>query len=118
MALNREGEIMEERTMQTVSTSETLPASSRPVYQAYQILHFGFTILPIIAGLDKFFQFLVNWDAYLSPLVTRMLPVGGHPFMMAVGAIEVAAGILVAVKPKLGGYVMAFWLWGIIVNLL
>lgn len=118
MASDDERQVVQERTERTVSASEAALSSSRPAYQAYQILHFGFTIAPIIAGLDKFFDFLVNWDAYLSPLVPRLLPVGGHPFMMGVGVVEVVAGILVAVRPRIGGYVVAFWLWGIIVNLL
>jgi len=90
---------------------------SRPAYQAYQILHFGFTVAPILAGLDKFFHLLTNWDMYLAPWIARMLPVGAHTFMQAVGAIEVIAGLLVAWKPRLGAPVVALWLVGIIVNL-
>jgi hypothetical protein len=89
-----------------------------PAYQAFQILHFGYVALPIIAGLDKFFDKLGNWDAYLAPVVTRMTGVSGHTFMMVVGAIEIVAGLLVAVAPKIGGYVVMLWLWGIIANLL
>ena len=37
-------------------------AESSPAYQAYRILHFGFVVAPILAGLDKFFHLLVNWD--------------------------------------------------------
>jgi hypothetical protein len=91
---------------------------SRPAYQGYQILHFAFTVAPILAGLDKFFHLLTNWDMYLSPMVARMLPMGGHNFMLAVGVIEIIAGLLVAVKPKLGAPVVGLWLLGIIVNLL
>ncbi|HEX7184705.1 MAG TPA: hypothetical protein VF756_22965 [Thermoanaerobaculia bacterium] len=89
-----------------------------PSEQAYQILHLGFTVAPILAGLDKFFNLLVDWDQYLAPLVARMLPVDGHTFMLAVGVIEIVAGLLVWFRPRLGGYVVAAWLWGIIVNLL
>ena len=89
-----------------------------PAYQAYLILYIGFTALPILAGLDKFFHLLVNWDQYLAPLVTRLLPFSGHTFMLAVGVIEIAAGLLVAFRPRIGAYVVALWLWGIIVNLL
>lgn len=90
---------------------------SRPAWQAYQILHFAFTVAPILAGLDKFFHLLTNWDMYLAPWIARMLPVSGHQFMLAVGAIEVIAGLLVAVKPKIGAPVVAAWLLGIILNL-
>ena len=92
--------------------------ATSPAYQAYEILHVGFAVLPIVAGVDKFLHFLVNWDMYLAPLVTRILPVDGHTFMLAVGVIEVIAGLLVAFWPRAGGYVVMLWLWGIIVNLL
>jgi hypothetical protein len=89
-----------------------------PSYQAYQILHVAFTIAPIIAGLDKFVHFLVDWDMYLSPLVTRTLGVSASPFMMGVGVIEVIAGLLVAIAPRIGGWVVGLWLCGIVINLL
>jgi hypothetical protein len=92
--------------------------AGRPAYQAYLILHVGFAALPILAGLDKFSSLLVNWEQYLAPVVTRLLPVSGHTFMLAVGVIEVAAGLLVAFRPRIGACVVALWLWGIIVNLL
>jgi len=87
-------------------------------YQAYQILHWGFAAIPILAGLDKFFHILVNWDQYLAPMIPQLLHINGHTFMLAVGVIEIVAGILVAVKPRIGSYVVAAWLWGIVVNLL
>jgi hypothetical protein len=74
-------------------------------------------LLPILAGLDKFTHLLVDWNQYLAPAVARALPVDAGTFMMIVGVIEIAAGILVAVAPRIGGYVVAVWLWGIIVNL-
>jgi hypothetical protein len=89
-----------------------------PSYQAYQILHVAFTVAPVIAGVDKFFHFLVDWDQYLSPVIARMLPVSGHTFMLAVGAVEIVAGLLVAFMPAIGGMVVGAWLCGIIVNLL
>ena len=92
--------------------------AGRHAHQAYLILYAGFVALPILAGLDKFFHLLVNWDQYLAPLVTRVLPVSGHTFMLAVGVIEIAAGLLVALRPRIGAYIVALWLWSIIVNLL
>ena len=92
--------------------------AGRPAYQAYLILYVGFAALPILAGLDKFFHLLVNWDMYLAPAVTRVLPVEAHTFMLAVGVIEIAAGLLVAFAPRIGAHVVAAWLGGIIVNLL
>ena len=92
--------------------------NARPAYQAYLILYAGFVALPILAGLDKFFHLLVNWDQYLAPLVTQILPVTAHTFMLVVGVIEIAAGVLVALQPRIGACVVALWLWGIILNLL
>ena len=87
-------------------------------HQAYTILKFGFTIAPIIAGLDKFFNLLVDWTQYLTPLVPTWTGVAPATFMMVVGVVEVIAGVLVAVRPKFGALVVAAWLWGIILNLL
>jgi len=86
--------------------------------QAYSILHLGFTVLPIVAGLDKFLHLLVNWDQYLSPTIAGLLPFPGHTFMLVVGVIEIVAGLLVWFRPRLGAYVVAGWLWGIILDLL
>jgi hypothetical protein len=97
---------------------EVRAAVQDPVYQAYQILHVGFTAAPILFGLDKFFHVLVDWDKYLPPVVSRLVGGHGHAFMLAVGVIEIIAGLLVAFKPRIGGYVVAAWLWGTTLNLL
>jgi uncharacterized membrane protein YphA (DoxX/SURF4 family) len=89
-----------------------------PTYQAYQLLHIGFVLAPVLAGLDKFFHFMVNWDMYVASSVSRMLPMATHSFMLLVGVIEICAGILVAIRPRIGAYVVAAWLWAIIINLL
>jgi len=89
-----------------------------PAYQAYQILHVAFTVAPLLAGADKFFHFMVNWDQYLSPLVTRTLPISAHTFMQAVGIVEIVAALLVALMPAIGGWIVGLWLLGIVVNLL
>ena len=82
------------------------------------LLQFAFVAAPVIAGIDKFLHLLVNWDMYLAPAIAKLSPVGGHGLMLAVGVIEIIAGLLVAFKPRIGAYVVAFWLWGIIINLL
>ena len=93
-------------------------SASKPSYQAYQILHLGFTVAPIVAGLDKFFNLLVNWDQYLPAFVNNMTGGHGHELMLAVGVIEIVAGLGVAFKPRLFAYVVAAWLLLIVVNLL
>lgn len=102
----------------TAGMTRTFGSTVRPAYQAYLILTIGFTILPIIAGLDKFFDVLTSWDMYLAPVIPRLLGVSAHGLMLAVGVIEIVAGLLVAFRPRIGAYVVMLWLWGIIVNLL
>jgi hypothetical protein len=89
-----------------------------PAEQAFLILRTAFTVAPILFGLDKFFHLLVNWDRYLAPVLSNPLPFTPHELMYAVGVTEVIAGVVVAVHPRLGGPVVAAWLFGIIVNLL
>ena len=90
----------------------------RPAYQAFRLLQVGFVVAPILAGADKFFHLLANWDMYLANSIERLLPFNGHTFMLIAGAIEIVAGLLVAVAPRIGGFVVSAWLCGIIVNLL
>src|SRR5689334_14204937 len=92
--------------------------NATPAYQAYRILHIAFVVAPILAGLDKFFHVMVNWDMYLAPAIANMSPIGGHGLMLVVGVIEIVAGILVAIKPRIFSYVVAAWLLLIIINLL
>src|SRR4051812_15492734 len=87
-----------------------------PARQAYAILYWGFVALPIIAGFDKFFGLLTDWTKYLAPFVARIIP--ASTFMPIVGIVEIIAGVLVALKPRVGAYVVALWLWGIIINLI
>jgi hypothetical protein len=89
-----------------------------PVRQAYKVLQLGFVAAPIIAGADKFFHLLTNWDQYLAPIVPRITGLSAHTFMQGVGVIEIVAGIGVAIKPKIFSYVVSGWLGGIVVNLL
>ena len=84
--------------------------------QAFYILRFGFTVAPIIAGIDKFLHLLVDWDKYVAPWVANIVK-NPHAFMLAVGVVEIIAGLIVAFKPKWGGYIVALWLAGIILNL-
>jgi hypothetical protein len=88
-----------------------------PTFQAYQILHWAFVVAPVIAGLDKFFNKLVDWSMYLWPPLGKLTGGAGN-FMRFVGAIEIIAGFLVAFRPKFGAPIVAAWLLGIIVNLL
>src|SRR5215467_13229674 len=98
------------------SVADTVSGS--PAHQAFRILQFGFTVAPILAGLDKFFHLLVNWDQYLPGVVANASPIPAHTLMLIVGVIEIVAGIGVALKPRIFAYIVAVWLVLIIINLL
>ena len=102
----------------TIDSFATAGATAEPAYQAYQILHLAFTVAPIVAGLDKFFNLLVNWEQYLPPFVNNLVGGHGHELMLAVGVIEIVAGLGVLFKPRVFAYVVCAWLLLIIVNLL
>ena len=87
-------------------------------YQAYRILRLAFIVAPIVAGLDKFSNLLVQWTIYLSPFVSQIIQHHDRGFMYFVGVVEIIAGIGVIVKPKIFSYIIALWLLLIIINLL
>src|SRR5262249_4784424 len=91
---------------------------SNPVGQAFWAMRVIFTVAPILFGLDKFFNLLVDWPRYLAPWIPAVLHVSPQVFMYGVGIVEIAAGILVGLWPHLFAYVIVAWLWGIILNLL
>jgi uncharacterized membrane protein (DUF2068 family) len=84
--------------------------SNQVVRSVWMVLKITFTVVPVVAGLDKFTDLLVNWDMYLNPQIASMLPFSAHTFMQIVGVIEIVAGVLVFVKPAVGGWVVMAWL--------
>jgi uncharacterized membrane protein YphA (DoxX/SURF4 family) len=105
----------------TTTTTTATPRRSLltdPGYQAFVILRTGFTVAPILFGLDKFTNLLVDWPTYLAPWIDDVVPGSAQAAMYAVGVIEIVAGIVVALAPRFGGWLVAGWLVGIIVNLL
>ena len=89
-----------------------------PAWQAFLLLRIGFTLAPVLFGLDKFFDVLVEWERYLAPEIADLLPGTPAQVMYAVGVVEIVAGLVVAFLPRFGGYLVAGWLAGIIGNLL
>jgi uncharacterized membrane protein YphA (DoxX/SURF4 family) len=98
-----------------------------PVFEAFFVLRTLFTVAPILFGLDKFFNLLPHvpggaepshWDKYLAGWINDILPGNGDQAMYLIGVIEIVAGVLVAVAPRIGAWVVAAWLAGIIVDLL
>ncbi len=91
---------------------------SSPAYQGYLLLRTGFVVAPILFGIDKFFNFMVDWPTYLAPWLNDLMPGTAQQFMYFVGGVEILAGVLVALTPRWGSLVVAGWLGAIIVNLL
>ena len=89
-----------------------------PAYAAFVLLHVGYVVLPLWMGIDKFMNVLTDWPGYLAPWVVAILPFSAQTAMHVVGAVEILAAIMVAIKPRYAAYVVALWLAGIIVNLL
>ena len=92
--------------------------TATPAQQAFLLLRTVFTVAPILFGLDKFANLMTDWPGYLAPWVDKLIPGTAQQFMYAVGVIEILAGVLVALRPRIGALVVALWLAGIITNLL
>ena len=93
-------------------------AKGDPAYQAFIGLRVGFTVLPIVMGIDKFFNNFVDWERYLAHWILNISPWNAVHTMHVIGIIEIVAGVLVAIKPRYFAYLVAAWLGGIVVNLL
>jgi uncharacterized membrane protein YphA (DoxX/SURF4 family) len=102
----------------TVETAAGQPNVAAAAHQAFWLLRITFTVAPILFGVDKFFNWSVHWPDYLAHWVNNIVPGSGQDMMYVVGGIEIAAGLLVAVAPRLGAFVVAGWLFGIVINLL
>jgi hypothetical protein len=112
--------------MSTTSTTGSSAGSARthsllsadPVDQAFLVLRTAFTVAPIVFGLDKFANVLTDWPQYLAPWIDGIVPGTAQQAMYLVGVVEIVAGIVVALRPRIGGLIVAAWLLGIIINLL
>lgn len=92
---------------------------SRAGHQAFWLLRIAFTVAPILFGVDKFFNWTVHWPDYLAHWINNIQPFAtGQDFMYFVGGVEIAAGLIVAFAPRIGAFVVAGWLFGIVINLL
>ena len=104
--------------MSTQASADITPRLKDPTHQAFLLLRTVFTVAPILFGLDKFTNVMTDWTIYLAPWINDLVPGDAVTAMRIVGVVEIAAGLLVAIAPRIGGYVVALWLAGIIVNLL
>ncbi|GAA4498772.1 DoxX family membrane protein [Hymenobacter ginsengisoli] len=95
----------------------TADHAASPTHTVVRVLTLTYGLVPIVAGLDKFTNLLTNWEAYLAPNQVRLLPVAAPAFMHLVGIIEVVAGILVLLRPRIGAWVVMGWLIAIALTL-
>lgn len=91
---------------------------NQSIKPTFNLLKLTFGIVPIVAGLDKFTNILTKWEQYINPDLVDMLPFSAHTFMMVVGVIEIVAGIIVLIRPKIGGLIVSAWLTLIALTLL
>ena len=108
---------------QAVIVQRSTPAreaviAAGPSWQAFQLLHWAFVVLPLTAGADKFFDVLAPWRDYLSPTIPDLLGLSTQRIMHGIGIAEILVGLLVAFAPRVGGWLLAGWLWAITLNLL
>jgi hypothetical protein len=106
-----------------MTRTEAVPQSSvatgAGARRAFYLLRTVYAVAPVLFGLDKFVRVLQpDWEKYLAPWIDRIVPGTAHDAMLIVGAVEIAAGLLIALYPRVGGYVVALWLAGIVVSLL
>ena len=106
-------------TLRPIPIPKTNVLRSDPAAQAFMLLRIAFTVAPILFGLDKFAEVMIdNWPKYLAPEFNDILPGDAQDAMYIVGVVEIAAGLVVAVVPRFGGFLVAGWLAGIITSLL
>src|SRR5688572_23309264 len=94
------------------------PVSVDKAHRVAMVLRWTYGLVPIVAGVDKFMHILTDWNKYLAPVVTDIIPLSPTAFMSIVGVIEILAGILVLARPKVGSLIVGLWLIGIAINLL
>jgi uncharacterized membrane protein YphA (DoxX/SURF4 family) len=114
----QKSETLKSKIMATLTANYVHATSDMTkVQRVTQTLRITYGLLPILAGLDKFMHLLADWNKYLAPVVTDVIPVSPGTFM-SVGVIEIIAGIIVFVRPKLGSIIVGIWLIAIAINLL
>jgi hypothetical protein len=101
-----------------ITTAVKSTAGISEVSRVTNLLKYIFTVVPIVAGLDKFTNILTDWSSYLSPQLVEMIPFSASTFMLIVGVVEIAAGVIVLLRPRIGGYIVAAWLVLIAISLL
>ena len=101
----------------TPTATDHAPSIGRAGTQVFWMLRLGFTVAPILFGLDKLFNWMVEWPSYLAPWINDLMPGTAQEFMFVVGGVEILGGLLVALAPRIGAPIVAAWLTAIVVNL-
>lgn len=96
----------------------TTNINHQKIHKLKSLLKYTFVVVPIAAGLDKFLNLLVDWEIYMHPSLSNILPFSPSGFMMVVGVIEIAAGFIVLKWTKTGAYIVSAWLLLIALTLL
>lgn len=104
-------------TLPMHTTTAVHPTEAEIVHSTHTLLKWAYGLVPIIAGADKFTNLIVNWEEYLNPAIPQLLNLAPHTFMLAVGIIEIIAGVVVFAKPRVGGFLVMAWLLGIALQL-
>lgn len=117
-ALRRPGRTSRDGQAPAVAIEARGVGRADPRYQAFMLLRIGYTVLPLVMGIDKFFNAMVSWPQYLADWIDNIVPGTAQQLMYVFGGVEICAGLLVALRPRWGAYVVAAWLAGIVVNLL
>ena len=102
----------------TTTTTYSVVRSTVGASRAYGLLYFCYFLVPAVAGIDKFFNYLTNWQQYIAPQIFNYIKISPQMFMQIVGVVEMAAAVLVLISPRVGGVVVGLWLWAIICNLI
>jgi uncharacterized membrane protein YphA (DoxX/SURF4 family) len=116
--LRRPGRLYGDGRPATASVAERGAVRADPRLQAFTTLRIGYTLLPIVMGIDKFFNAMTSWPQYLADWIDNIVPGTAQQFMYFVGGVEILAGLIVALRPRYGAYIVAAWLAGIVINLL
>lgn len=106
--------------MSTIITEQIKIERITSMSRAFSLLHAAFFLIPLVAGIDKFCNILTNWSQYLAPSIAKTVSsfMSVSIFMKLGGLAEIATACVVAFRPRVGGYLVAVWMWCIILNLL
>ena len=105
------------RTLPQLKEEDIVTDLEKPSYQAYEVLHVGYSLIFMLMGADKFLSLFTDWSKYFSSGILGYLPLTTNQLITSVGLLEITMGVITALAPRIGGYLLALWMWLIIANL-